>query len=76
MSLIVTDSQNYTDIASAIRTKLSTASTFKPSEMASAILDITGTATGTVNITSNGTFNVASYASASVAVPDPAYTAR
>lgn len=40
MSIITTDSQNYTNIANAIRTKVGTSDTFKPSEMASAILSI------------------------------------
>lgn len=40
MSIITTDSQNYTNIANAIRSKVGTSDTFKPSEMASAILDI------------------------------------
>ena len=140
MAIVFTDSQNYTDIASAIRLKLGVATTYKPSEMASAILSISGgggtvnnqdktvspsislqsvtfdsgytglgtvtinavtsaidnniqsgniklgttilgvtgtysgtVPTGTLTISSNGTFDVASYASASVAVPDPAY---
>lgn len=38
MALIYTDSQNYTDIATAIRGKLGTADTYLPSEMAGAIL--------------------------------------
>ena len=40
MSIITTDSQNYTDIANAIRSKVGTSDTFKPSEMAPAILTI------------------------------------
>lgn len=40
MSKIVTDSQHYTDIASAIREKNGTETTYKPSEMASAIQGI------------------------------------
>lgn len=40
MSIIITDSQNYTDIANAIRTKAGTSDTFKPNEMAPAILTI------------------------------------
>ena len=40
MSIILTDSQNYTNIADAIRTKTSTSNTYKPGEMASAILNI------------------------------------
>ena len=62
------------DIADAIRTKtgLST-STYYPSEMADAILTISGgggiTPTGTISITENGTYNVTTYASANVSVP-------
>ena len=60
------------DIADAIREKtgLSTA-TFKPSEMANAISSISGggiTPTGTINITTNGTHDVTTYASAYVSV--------
>lgn len=140
MAIVFTDSQNYTEIASAIRIKLGVATTYKPSEMASAILSISGgggsinnqdktvspsislqsvtfdsgytglgtvtinavtsaidnniqagniklgttilgvtgtysgtVPTGTLNISSNGTYNVASYASASVSVPEPVY---
>ena len=73
MAIITTDSQNYDDIASAIRSKLGVATTYYPSEMASAIMSISGGGgiipTGTYNITSNGVFNVYNYASASVSVP-------
>lgn len=72
MSLIITDNQHYTNIASAIRSKLNTASLFEPAEMASAIMSITGgggiTPTGIYSITSNGTYDITSYASASVDV--------
>lgn len=40
MSIIITDGQYYSDIANAIRTKAGTSDTFKPSEMAPAILTI------------------------------------
>ena len=40
MSLIITDSQNYTDIANAIRFATRGNDTYKPSEMANAILEL------------------------------------
>lgn len=40
MAIITTDSQNYTDIADAIRQKNGTSDTYLPSEMASAITNI------------------------------------
>ena len=46
MAIVFTDSQNYTDIADAIRSKNGTSNTYSPSEMASAILAIPG---GSVN---------------------------
>lgn len=42
MAKIITDNQHYADIASAIRTKNETETLYKPSEMASAILEIQG----------------------------------
>ena len=71
MSLIITDNKHYSDIASAIRTKLSTVITYTPEEMASAIMTISGGGiqpTGSVSITSNGTYDVTSYADAIVDV--------
>ena len=40
MAVVFTDSQNYTDIASAIRIKLGVSDTYKPGEMAPAIMSI------------------------------------
>ena len=71
MSLIITDNKHYSDIADAIRTKLSTVITYTPEEMASAIMTISGGGiqpTGSVSITSNGTYDVTSYADAIVDV--------
>lgn len=42
MALIATDSKHYSDIADAIRTQNGTTTTYKPSEMAPAILAIVG----------------------------------
>lgn len=42
MAKVITDSQNYTSIAAAIRAKNGEETTYKPSQMAAAILDIEG----------------------------------
>ena len=80
MGLIITDSQYYTDIADAIRAKLSTSSTYLPEEMASAIGSISGgggiTPTGTYSISANGTYDITEYASVAVSVPDPDYVLK
>ena len=74
MPIIATDSQNYDNIASAIRTKNGLTTEYKPSEMAQAILDIpSASVTGTLSISANGTFNVANYASVDVNVAEPVY---
>lgn len=60
MSLIITDSQNYSDIADAIRAKLGVQTTYLPSEMPDAIDAIPtggGSDLGTKTITENGTYN-------------------
>lgn len=51
MSIVYTDSQNYTNIANAIRSKLGMSDTYLPSEMADAIMDIpTGGGGGSVKM--------------------------
>ena len=75
MAKVAITEQYLTDIADAIRTKTGMSSaTYLPSQMAPAIMTISGsggiTPTGTISITENGTHNVTQYASASVAVPN------
>lgn len=73
MAFGIIDTSTLTAIANAIRAKLGVQTTYKPSEMATAIGQISSgiTPTGTKEITANGTnIDVASYAYADVAVPN------
>ena len=72
MAIKFIDDSILTAIANAIRTKLSSSDTYKPSEMATAIGSISGgiTPTGTKQINTNGTHDVTAYASAEVNVPN------
>ena len=78
MAIKFIDDSILTAIANAIRTKLSSSDTYKPSEMATAIGSISGgiTPTGTksISITANGTTteDVTNYADAEITVNVPA----
>jgi len=72
MANVYVDVSSLQDIADSIRAKNGTQNTYKPGEMADAIMAIPSggvTPTGTINITANGTHDVTNYASAEVAVP-------
>lgn len=70
MANVLINEDTMTDIADAIRAKKGVNTTYKPSEMPSAISSITGSASGTINITQNGVSNVAGYAYANVQVSE------
>lgn len=80
MGLIITDSVNYDAIAEAIRTKSGTLDTFKPNEMAPAILSIPSGGGGDISVesltaTENKVYTAPTgkaYSPVTVSVPTPA----
>jgi len=73
----IVKTEELSDIADAIRAKLGVQTQYKPSQMPGAIQSISGggiTPTGTKQITENGTYDVTSFASAEVSVPQSGIT--